>query len=171
MTLDLGAVLDLLRAHFERHESHWAIAGGLAIGAYGVARTTFDVDVVVPRDHQSTLVDFLESEGFETLHRSFGFSNHLHRQRGRVDVIYVDTSTADQLFGATADRVVLGRSLPVPAVEHLIAMKIVAYKNDPGRRLQDLSDIRRLVIATSLGSEQTRSIFRRYDLEADAEHV
>lgn len=171
MTLDLGSILDQLRTYFSRHDTRWAIAGGLALGAYGAARSTFDVDVIVPRDHQDQLISFLESEAFETLHKSRGFSNHLHRERGRIDVIYVGRVTAAKLFETVSERLVQGRSLPVPSAEHLIAMKLLAYRNDPSRRLQDLADIRALVEASSLDRNVVRSLFESYDLGKDADNV
>lgn len=41
-----------------------------------------------------------ESRGFATLHRSKGYSNHRHadRHHGRVDVVYVGGTTAQQVF-------------------------------------------------------------------------
>jgi hypothetical protein len=50
----------------------WAVIGGLGLAALGFPRTTLDLDVVVPATVQDGLIQFLESEGFATLHRSPG---------------------------------------------------------------------------------------------------
>ncbi len=171
MTLDLGSIVGHLGGYFNRRGIEWAVTGGLALGAHGISRTTFDVDVVVALDHQDELLAFLETLGFETLHRSRGYSNHIHPENGRVDVIYVGRDTATQLFDETSNRDVLGRTVPVPKAEHLIAMKLVAYRNDPSRRLQDLADIRSLVQSASLDRDTVRAVFAHYGLEEDADHV
>lgn len=65
------------------------------MAAYGMVRTTLDVDLVTSREAQADLVDYLESRGYETIHRSTGYSNHVHdhRMMGRVDVVYVGGKT------------------------------------------------------------------------------
>ena len=65
---------------------------------------------------------------------------------GRVDLIYVDGVTADRLFeGAEKSFRLGGHELSVPRAEHLAAMKVHAMKNDPGRALQEMADIRFLL--------------------------
>lgn len=72
------------------------------MAAWGMPRTTLDVDLVVPGEAQDGLVGFLESLGYETLHRSGGYSNHLHPDPdlGRVDVVYVRGETSRELLAS-----------------------------------------------------------------------
>jgi hypothetical protein len=81
----------------------WAVVGGLGLAALGFPRSTLDLDVVVPATVQDDLVDHLEREGYRTLHRSAGYSNHQHPdpERGRVDFVYVRGETAEKLFSST----------------------------------------------------------------------
>jgi hypothetical protein len=109
---------------------------------------TFDLDLLTVSRAQAPLVALLENLGYETLHRSFGYSNHSHPdpQWGAVDVVYVDDETARRLFSASTRVLSLGaREVPVPSAEHLIAMKVQALRNDPSRELQDLADIQYLL--------------------------
>jgi len=88
---------------------------------HGVTRATVDLDLVTEAAAQGGLVRFLESEGYETLHRSPGYSNHLHgsAELGRVDFVYVDGRTADKLFAGSVPRLDLaGRKALVPRAEH-----------------------------------------------------
>lgn len=80
----------------ERGYRH-ALVEALALAAYGLARTTIDLDLAVDAAAQPALVAFLEESGYETLHRSEGYSNHLHADpsRGRIDFVYLDPKTAD----------------------------------------------------------------------------
>jgi hypothetical protein len=166
--VDFAAVLALLADAFERRlHARYAVIGGVGLAAMGMPRSTLDVDVVTDGAVQAELVDLLEREGYETLHRSSGYSNHLHRDpsRGRVDVVYVAGDTADALFGAV--RLLDGpggRPMPVPSPEHLAAMKVLAIKNDPSRTFQDLADIRFLLARGGADRQAVRSYFERHGL-------
>jgi hypothetical protein len=156
-----------LRSFLEGLNAPVAVVGALALGAYGVARATRDLDLLTVRAVQAALVSSLESLGYETLHVSPGYSNHLHADaaRGRVDVVYVDEATADRLFAAAREREVLtGLLVPVPSPEHLIAMKARAIKNDATRRLQDMADVQNLMRATALDREEARGYFESLGL-------
>jgi hypothetical protein len=145
----------------------WAVIGGLGLAALGFPRTTLDLDVVVPATVQDELIQFLESEGFETLHRSAGYSNHQHPdpQRGRIDVVYVRGDTAEKLFASTlAATGPRGGELRVPKPEHLIAMKVLAMKNDSARTHQDLADIRLLLELPGVDVDEVRATFTRHGL-------
>src|SRR5258708_16118146 len=90
------------------------------------------------------VVAFVESLGYETLHVSEGYSNHLHPEEslGRVDFMYVDADTAEKLFPNATIKPIVGRfSAPVPKPEHLLAMKAMAMKNSPERVLADSPDV------------------------------
>jgi hypothetical protein len=166
--VDFAAVLALLADAFERRlQARYAVIGGIGLAAMGMPRTTLDVDVVTDAAAQPGLVDLLEREGYETLYRSSGYSNHLHRDftRGRVDVVYVSGDTASALFG---DARLLdgpgGRPMPVASPEHLAAMKVLAIKNDPSRTFQDLADIRFLLVRGGADRQVVRSYFERHGL-------
>jgi hypothetical protein len=148
----------------EEHGFPCAAVGGLGLHAYGHSRVTFDLDLVTRAEAQAPLVALLEELGYETLHRSPGYSNHSHPdpEWGGVDVVYVDAETARRLFSACARTLTLGdREVPVPSAEHLIAMKIQALRNDPSRELQDLADIQYLLGLPDTNRAQARGYFAK----------
>ena len=104
------------------------------------------------------------------LYRSEGYSNHLHADPnlGRVDLIYVDGETQRVLFAACVKKP-FGRvgEVLVPAVEHLIAMKVHAMKNDPARRLRDLADVESLSKLPGVQMETVHRLFTRAGLEKE----
>jgi hypothetical protein len=139
-----------------------------------VTHATLDLDLVCEAESQAPLVSFLEAQGYETLHRSPGYSNHLHRDSdlGRVDVVYVDAGTARPLFAGCSPVLELGsRKGLVPRAEHLAAMKVRALKNDPTRRLQDLADIQALLRLPGIDEAEVRGYFERADLLEDYDAV
>ena len=93
--MDFARVIDIVSTFLSDRGYPFAVIGGIAVAAYGVVRTTLDVDLVTSREAQTDLVDDLESRGYETIHRSTGYSNHVHddRMMGRVDVVYVGGKT------------------------------------------------------------------------------
>lgn len=165
--MDFGAVLERIAGFLEARGARWALVGGVGLAALGVARTTLDLDLAVEIAVQEDLVPFMEQLGYDTLHRSSGYSNHLHPDpsRGRVDFVYVDTATADRLFAGCRDETGPGgRTLRVPRPEHLAAMKILAMKNDPARTFQELADIRALLALPGVDRDEVRGYFARHGL-------
>jgi hypothetical protein len=144
-----------------------AVIGGVALAAYGHPRMTLDLDVVTGTAAQETLIAFMESQGFVTLHRSSGYSNHRHpdRSRGRVDFMYVQGTTADKLFASAKELPGPGgRAVLVPKPEHLIAMKVQAMKDAPERTWQDLVDIAYLFRLDGVNRDEVRDYFAKAGL-------
>lgn len=162
--MDFAHVYGLLASFLEPRGERVAVVGGLGLHGHGVTRATVDLDLLVEARVQDVLVEFLESHGYETLHRSPGFSNHLHADSalGRVDLVYVDSDTARRLFAGCAPRLELGsRTALVPRAEHLVAMKVQAMKNDPSRELQDLADVQALLRLPETDAAQVRGYFEK----------
>jgi Nucleotidyl transferase AbiEii toxin, Type IV TA system len=163
--MDFERVLDQVGGFVKGEGARFAVVGGLALQAYGLVRPTFDLDLITEGKIQPALVEHLESLGYETLHRSAGFSNHLNTsaELGRLDVIYVRGQSADEIFGAaTAKPFATGVTAPTPRPEHLIALKLHGMANDSTRRYQDLADIRYLLTLDALDRDLARSYFERY---------
>lgn len=160
--MDYRQVIDRLRGFFDGRSARFAVVGGIALGAYGRARATFDLDIVTDATVQDDLVRFLEDGGYETVHRSDGYSNHIHEEDalGSVDVIYVRGETGRALFaGAREEDVLPGIRALVPRPEHLIAMKVHAMANDPGRAFEEMSDIGHLMRLPGVDRDEVREAF------------
>jgi hypothetical protein len=166
--VNFSRVIDEVAGFLRREKAQFALAGAFALHAYGLSRATTDLDFVTEASVRERLVTFLESLGYETLYSSLGYSNHLHpeAEMGRVDLIYVDGETARRLFEAPGASFLLGgHDLKVPRAEHLAAMKVHAMKNDPGRALQEMADIRFLLGLDSVDEDEIREYFEGAGLE------
>ena len=160
-------VLRTFARFFEREHVRYAVIGGLALQAWGYSRFTRDVDMVVERAARDRVVSFVESLGYETLHLSEGYSNHLHPDAsyGRVDFMYVDADTAAKLFPEATSRAIVGDfAAPVPKPEHLLAMKAIAMKNSPQRVLIDSPDVQFLLGLPGVDRAAVRDYFARHGL-------
>jgi hypothetical protein len=165
--MDFAAVYQLVADFLIGRGAPVAVVGGLALHGHGVSRATLDLDLVCEAEIQEALVGFLEAQGYETLHRSAGFSNHLHGSpdRGRLDIVYVDQATARPLFAGSRPLLKLGdHKALVPRAEHLAAMKVQAIKNDPRRELQDLADVQALLRLPGVDAAEVRGYFERAGL-------
>ena len=160
-------VLEWITKYLEENEYRYAVIGGIGLAALGMSRTTFDLDFVVQSRAQEDIIRFLESRGYETLHRSSGYSNHEHPDAdlGAIDFVYIKGETVRLLFESV--RFVEGPSgyrMPVPHPEHLIAMKVLAMKNDPKRVFREMEDIRFLMDDEELDPGKVRQYFEKHGL-------
>ena len=165
--MDFGKVLDEVAGFLEANGFPYAVIGAVALAAYGLPRTTLDLDLVVDAEAQDALIAFLESRGYETLHRSTGYSNHVHPDpsRGNLDFVYVRGETSRELFaGCRRAAGPRGREIPLPKPEHLAAMKALAMKNDPSRTFQELADVRFLLTLPGTDRGEIRRHFERHGL-------
>jgi hypothetical protein len=165
--LDFVRVYDRIAGRLEEDGHPCALAGALALHAYGQSRATFDLDLLTVAAAQPALVALLSGLGYETLHVSAGYSSHQHAEAawGGVDLIYVDPETAARLFPVCVQRLPLGsREALVPRAEHLAAMKVQAMRNDPSRLLQDLADVQYLLRLAGTDRAEVRGYFERAGL-------
>lgn len=165
--MQFDQVLRTFSEFFEREQIRYAVAGGLAIHAWGRSRTTQDVDFAVDGIAQKRVIGFAESIGYTTLYLSDGYSNHEHPEQafGQVDLMYLYGATADRVFENAAHRLVAGSiRAPVPKPEHLIAMKVQAIKNAPRRVSIDVPDIEYLLTLPGIDRRVVRDYFERAGL-------
>ena len=165
--MDFVKVLGELVRFFEGKQIPYAVIGGVGLAGYGMSRATLDLDFVVEGESQKAVVDHLESLGYQTLYRSTGYSNHQHAlpEMGGVNVVYVRGETSRRIFEASRPlEGPDGKLVPVPSPEHLIAMKVVAMKNDPSRAHQDLADIQFLMSRPDVDREEVQRQFEKHGL-------
>ena len=162
--MDFGNVLGVVSGFLEEKGFRYAVIGGVALAAYGLPRTTVDLDFIVESSAQDDLIRFLESRGYETLHQSSGYSNHRHADPlwGNVDFVYVSGETSQEIFSSGKTKTGPGdQPILVPKPEHLAALKITAMKNNPARAFQDMADIRFLLTLPGVDRVQIKNYFDR----------
>ena len=159
--MQFDEVLRTWKEFFEREGIRYAVIGGLAMRAWGYGRTTEDVDFVVESGMRRRVIAFAESQGFQTLNVTQGYSNH-ERGADRLDFMYVEADTAEQIFAAAENRTFVGDiPLTVARPEHLAAMKAVAIKSAPRRAYRDMSDVLFLLSVPGVDRKFIRDYFER----------
>lgn len=165
--LNFAVVLEKLAAFLASKGHRFGVVGAVALHAYGITRSTGDLDLVVETSAQPELLGFLDSLGYERLHVSASYSNHVHAlpAMGRLDFIYVDADTARALFASGRWMELFpGLRVLVPKPEHLVAMKVLAMKNDPSRAFQECADILHLLDLPGVDANEVRENFARHQL-------
>jgi hypothetical protein len=162
--MKLQNIFKALSEFFIRENMDYGVVGAFALYAYGYVRATRDIDFITRINYQKKIITFLESLGFETTFRSNAFSNHLHSIGSvRIDIMYVEGITADDIFNSTKNRLILNDiMLPVVSAEHLVAMKLFAIKNNPDRKFKDLSDIKEILSHTTYNKKTIKKYFKKY---------
>jgi len=165
--VDFSKVLAEIARFLDAERVRYGLAGAFALWAHGLQRATSDLDLITEARGQGPLLTFLDALGYERLHVSDGFSNHLHPDPvwGRVDFIYLDDRTADLIFArAVRSRVLPGVEMLAPSPEHIAAMKVQAMKNDPARTFKELADIQFLLQVPGVDDVEIRGYFEKAGL-------
>ena len=166
--MSLKNIFETISDFFTRNQLDYGIIGAFALYSYGYVRATQDIDYITRLKYKEKTVAYLESLGFETIFSSDAFSNHLHAiDSVRVDVMYVEGETADNIFKSTEKRLIFkDLELPVVSPEHLVAMKLFAIKNNPERKYKDLADIKEILHNTAYNEEIVKGYFKKYEQES-----
>ena len=165
--VDAARLLGLLRPLLDRAAARWMLAGGFAMAAWGSTRTTVDLDIAVDEKGREQLLPLLSSAGFDAFFDGEGFTNleHPDPDLGRLDLMWVEGRTSEQLFESAVERPGPdGRPILAPAPRHLIAMKVRAIQSRPSRALRDAPDIHFLLGLPGLEENQVRVYFERAGL-------
>jgi len=158
-------VLNTFADFFEREKILYALIGGLAIQAWGRdSRTTNDVDVATDGTQRHKIVQFAESCGFETIHESPSYSNHI-LGGDRIDFMYLYGTTATSVLTTAPPRLIFPDvEMPVARPEHLAAMKAMSMKDSPRRVLIDAADVGFLLGVEGVDRDAIRDFFARHGL-------
>lgn len=165
--MDAERLLGLVEAACQKVRTRWAVVGGMAMNAYGHARTTLDFDIAAEENVRKALLFLLAGEGFEILNDVEGFSNLLHADPalGRLDVLWLEETTADRIFSRLRRLPGPGgRDVPVPTPEHLVAMKVRSIQSRPTRVFRDGADLEYLLRFPGLDDNEARGFFEKAGL-------
>jgi hypothetical protein len=137
-------VLDFIARNFMQAEIPYLLVGGVALNAYGYARFTDDVDLLMDERFSEKARAILRGHGYSEQHHGSLFSRMIPENPALqiVDLMYTDTATF-QKMSAAGQAVGEGRTTQrIPSAEHLMAMKIHALRHGrESRRSKDAQDV------------------------------
>lgn len=143
-------VFDLLMRIQKRRNLPLILIGGWAVQAHGHARNTLDVDCLTAIENDALITEELQRAGFECFEEKTAFRRFRHRLQPLLvlDVMRVNAATFAKMWAATEDYLISGVALKVPALAHLLALKLNAAQNEH-RAEKDLGDVIALLRANS----------------------
>lgn len=161
-------MFDLLSA-WESAGLRCLIIGAHALSFYGVTRETADLDLLANRNDRARWELELVQAGYRRFHGSENFAQFTPPTRSAwpVDLMFVREHTFSRMLGESRKITVHGKTFAVPALEHLLALKLHALKyTHPRRTIKDFQDVVELIRShpadLPIGSERMRALFERY---------
>jgi hypothetical protein len=171
--MDFKTVISSLLKSFSEHGIRYGLMGGFAMGLWGVARATSDLDFLVDREDLEKVDAVMKKLGYECRFRSENVSQYVSQLRlfGEVDFLHAFRSASIGMLERAVEKEIFGGELKIRVLrpEDLIGLKLQAVKNDPSRKEIDMADIKALVSARKEPLDWPR--IRSYSETLDAEDL
>ncbi len=144
--MDFKITLQQLIRAFDDATIGYALIGGFAVGLWGVARGTVDLDFLVDRDALPRLDPIMAQCGFSLVYRSENVSQ-FSSPAGGVDFLHAFRRHSRTMLGRAVERSLFAGTMTIKVLrpEDLIGLKVQALANDPGRMPFDRYDIEELM--------------------------
>jgi len=133
------------------------LIGGQAMALRGYQRATLDIDFMMTETDYEKLKPVLSGEGYHEVARTAVAAKLSPESENLLDmdILFVDEKTFCAVQKDAKKETFQGVSFLVPSVEHLIALKLHAIKQQPGaRELKDLGDIVELIKSNHLNAHE-----------------
>lgn len=141
------------------------VIGGHAINAYGLARHTGDIDLLVPRSNKAAWLDLMQQLRYSIGQNTDTFARFRPDTIAAwpIDLMFVNDDTFEKMR-AEATMVEFGTvKAPVASMKHLVALKIHAMKeSQPHRDAKDFSDLLFLVKSSHIPDAELQLLCERY---------
>ena len=147
------------------------LIGGFAINFYKVTRNTLDVDFLITKGDFGKIEDALIKAGYaEYFATDVAIRMSSNKDALDIDFMIVDEDTRSKIVKEGKEVEVVGETLIIPSVNHLIALKLHAIKNNSNRRLwKDLPDIIDLISENKIDSKSNN--FKNLCLKYGTEEI
>lgn len=175
--MDFNSTFKFLVESFNKENINFAIIGGFAMQAYGIARATSDIDLLVIVDDKDKVKQILLENGYELKHESDDVMNFFGKNlsRGRLDFLIAHRKyTREMLKRAKIKKVLGGRyQIKTLTIEDQIGLKVQSSTNDKTRYNLDLADIEMLIRGNkdNLNLDLIRDYFKIFKREEELDKI
>jgi predicted nucleotidyltransferase len=125
------------------------LIGGFAVNYYKYARQTVDVDLLIKKKDFQRISELLKLSGYKLDYSQEVFARFISTNDSiimDIDFMFVDEETFDKIINESQKTDIAGCEFRVPALEHLIALKLHTVKYNPKLRLtKDIPDVINLI--------------------------
>lgn len=170
--MDFKTVISSLLQRFKEHRVRYGLMGGFALGLWGVARSTVDLDILVHRDDLAKIDTIMKDLAYECKFRSENVAQYTSPlgRYGEVDFLFAFREASRGMLERSVEKKIFGGELAIKVLlpEDLIGLKLQAIKNNPARREQDMADIKALC---AVQRELDWRLIRQYGEILDAQNL
>ncbi len=155
-------VFDLISNELGKAGVPFVLAGGFAVNAHHVTRQTLDVDLLIVIDDLKKASRALQEAGYQKGLESSVVARFKGDNKLFLDIalMLIAPETFQKILKQSEELALAGHSFKVVSLEHLIAVKFHAIKNDPeSREPKDLLDI--ILLARRNGLDPAGSELRK----------
>ena len=141
-------VFHLIATEFAKARIPFLLVGGFAVNHYKVSRNTWDLDILIRESDFDGVAPILKGAGYQMEVRTELFARFRgnHPYFFNTDVIFADPKTFSGMLAEGQEIEMKDNRFIIPSLNHLIAMKLHAVKNNPrARAFKDLGDVIDLV--------------------------
>lgn len=169
--MKFGKVLPILFKELQGQGVDFAMIGGVALYAYGIERTTFDIDFMIFATDAEKVDAMMQAHGYRVLNRTATFANYVSDDAdlGQVDFMYAQKERSTAMLRRAEERWVAGHNVKVLQVEDVIGLKVLSLSNNPKRASKDQWDIEDLMrrYHRKLDWQLVRDYFKLFGREAE----
>jgi hypothetical protein len=161
----MKSLLDTLAEMIAERDLPALLIGGHAASLLGNPRSTFDVDLLIPRESSGEWQQALESIGLKKFHQTSNFIQYEPAANWPVppvDLMLVDSQSFAGLCSHARPGI---GALKTPDARGFLALKLHSARQRPGESAErDWSDIRAVIRANSLSLQDPtlREIIQRH---------
>lgn len=132
-----------------RRNLRFLVIGGHAVAHHGYLRTTEDADILVAREDRGHWLELAGQVGLTLFHDGGTFLQFKPAETAgwRLDVMLVNANTFAKMAACAGQGRLEDQPVLMPALDHLLALKLHALKHAKGIRvLKDFDDVVNLIV-------------------------
>lgn len=143
--MDFEKIVPLIIKEFEKEGIRYALMGGFAMGAFGVMRSTMDLDFLIDAADLEKVTAVMKKYSYNCVYSTDNISQYVAAAKifGEIDFLHAFRKVSLSMFSRVKKITVLGGkiSLNVLSPEDIIGLKLQALINDASRKAKEWADI------------------------------
>lgn len=142
------SVFDIISDLKQKEGVPFILIGGFAVNFHQVSRNTADIDILITKENFNKIAHLLEAEGYKRNLTNDNFVQYKSPKFSLMDIdcMFVDEGTFSKMFKEGKELKIAKHRFIVPALNHLIALKLHSVKyNFKDRFGKDFPDILNLI--------------------------
>ncbi|HEY6168242.1 MAG TPA: hypothetical protein VI454_09405 [Verrucomicrobiae bacterium] len=150
-------IADFIRLGNQPPALRFLIIGGWAVGAHGNPRATFDVDFMIQRADRDEWFKRALEGGLKLFRESRTFAQFTQPAGDGLDLMFADDTTFGKMWEASEERTFGVVKARVPCLDHLLALKLHALRQNLSHR-------------TSKDADDVEVLLRRHEINLHDPH-